>query len=228
MYHKPSNKEFRKAFDSIAENYDQVTNSYAVKKRIEFIQKYAKGRCLEVGAGTGEISKALLSKHKVVATDISPKMVNEIKKKLKIKAYVTDAQKLPFDDSSFDTIIAAEVIYYLDDPERFIQESHRTLKKKGRILLTSASKITEFYDRIRAFLRKLGFSSMYFADPNRQFMTTNKIKKLLEEKGFKIKNTEMAIILPFKTFDRLNRLLEKTLLKHLCSFIFIWAEKLPD
>lgn len=228
IYSKPSNKKFKQVFDSAADKYDEFTNSYSVQRRVEFIKKYANGKCLEIGAGSGEISKSLISSHEVVATDISPKMVEVIKNKLKIKAYASDAEKLPFKNSSFDTVVAAEVIYYLDHPEKFISEANRLLKSGGRILITSASKITEIYDRIRAMLRKIGFSSMYFEDPNRTFMSRHEIEKLLVDNGFKIKKTQMAILLPFKIFDQINRLLEKTPLKYLGCFIFVYAKKLQS
>lgn len=225
MTDKPSNSQFARVFDRIAPKYDKVTNSYAVSRRISFITKYAKGKCLEVGAGSGEISKSLLSKHEVIATDISPKMVDVIKKKLKIKTFVCDAEKLPFKNSSFDTVIASETIYYLDHPESFVKESFRVLKNNGKIIITSASKITEAYDRIRTMLRKVGFGLMYFDDKNRKFMSLKEIGDLLINNGFKVKKNEMAILLPLRSFDKINRLLEKTLLKCFCGFIFIYGEK---
>lgn len=226
MYKKPSNREFKKVFDSVAKNYDKVLNQYAIERRIEFIEKYAEGDCLEVGAGNGEISKHLIDKnHKVVATDISQKMVKVIKEKLKIKAYVCDAEKLPFDNNSFDTVVAAEVIYYLDHPEKFIKEARRVLRKNGSLIISSASKITEYYDDVRSLLRKIGISSMYFNDPNREFMSLNLLKKLLTEGGFRIKKSQMAIIIPFKLFDQLNHFFEKTPLRIFSSFIFIYAQK---
>jgi len=78
---KPKNAEIRDIFDTVASRYDSVTNSYALSRRIEFILRYAKGDCLEVGTGAGEIARALASKHKITATDISPNMVSEARKK---------------------------------------------------------------------------------------------------------------------------------------------------
>lgn len=226
MYKKPSNREFKKVFDSIANTYDKVLNQYAVERRVEFIKKYAKGVCLEVGAGNGEISRQLIAKkHKVVATDISPKMVDVIRKNLKIKAVVCDAEKLPFDNNSFDTVVAAELIYYLDHPEKFVKEARRVLRKNGRLIISSASKITEFYDIARSLLRKIGISSMYFDDPNRKFVSLNQLQKVLTEGGFRIKKSQTAIIIPFKLFDPINRFLEKTPLRIFSSFIFIYAQK---
>ena len=225
MLKKYANKDFGKIFDSVAERYDKISNDYAVSRRIEFFRKWAKGKCLEVGVGSREITKALLNQHEVMATDISPEMIKVVKKKLGIKAYVADAEKLPFKDKIFDTIIAAEMIYYLDQPEAFLAEGNRVLKNKGRLLISSATKIAEIYDTLRAILRKLGFSGMYFDDKNRQFMDTKQITVLLQQNGFRIKRTEKTIVLPFKIFDPVNRFLEKTPLKYLSSFIYVYAEK---
>lgn len=225
MAHKPTNKEFKRIFDKVAPKYDAISNQYAVSRRIDFFKKWAKGKCLEVGAGSGEMSKALLDKHEVVATDISAEMINLVKKKLGIKTYVSDAEKLPFKNNSFDTIIAAEMIYYLDHPKSFVAESQRVLKKNGRLLISSATKIAEIYDKLRAILRKLGLSGMYFDDQNRRFMSPKQIITLLQQNGFQIRRTKRIIIFPFKIFDPINRFLEKTPLKYLSSFIFVYAEK---
>ena len=132
---KPTNKEFARIFDTAASSYDEMSNPYAVGRRKEFFLKYAKGDVLEVGAGSGEISLALKQAgHEVVATDISPNMVAEIQKK-GIEAKVCDSETLPFPDSSFDTIISSEHIYYLDHPEKFIVEAKRVLRLGGRLLI---------------------------------------------------------------------------------------------
>jgi len=80
MLKKYANKDFGKIFDSVAERYDKISNDYAVSRRIEFFRKWAKGKCLEVGVGSGEIAKALLNQHEVMATDISPEMIKVVKK----------------------------------------------------------------------------------------------------------------------------------------------------
>lgn len=223
---KPTNTEFREIFDSAAKNFDTISSAYAVSRRCEFFLAKAKGDCLEVGAGTGEISKALGAHgHRVVATDISPKMVEEIKKK-GIETVVSDAEYLPFPDASFDTIVGAEMIYYLDHPENFIKESYRILKPGGEFLLSSANSRARFYDYLRTFLRLLGFGGMYFDDPNREFMTEKKLRALLKGGGFQIKEMKTIMPLPAGFFDILNRLLEKTPLRYFGIFILMQAKKL--
>ncbi len=225
MFRKPSNEQFAAIFDKIAPRYDKILNRYATSRRVESINRNAYGKCLEVGAGTGTISKALSKNHPVTATDISPQMVKLIKKTSNIKAYVCDAENLPFKNSEFDTVIATEVIYYLDNPEKFFREARRVLKPKGRLILTCSAKITEAYDRLRALLRQAGFKAMYFDDKNRRFVSTKQLETWLKQTGFKIKRMDRAILFPWAAFDPLNRALEKTFLKHLCVFIFVYAEK---
>ena len=223
---KPKNSEFAGIFNFAASSYDEITNAYAVSRRREFFLNRARGECLEVGAGTGEMSYALVrAGRNVVATDISPNMVLEIKKKLGIKAVVCDAERLPFPDSSFDTVLGAEMIYYLDHPEKFLREARRVLRPGGQLLLSSANNTTKIYDRARAFLRTLGIGHMYFDDKIREFVTAKKLKTLLASAGFRVVEVRKIMVLPFGFFDWLNRLLEHIPLKHFGIFILVRAEK---
>lgn len=224
MYSKPTNSEFGKIFDTVSEQYDTVFNHYVVTRRINFFKRFAKGKCLDVGAGTGEVSKSLNENFSVVATDISEGMVRELKKK-GIEAVVCDAQRLLFNKESFDTIIGSELIYYLDNPSAFIKECKRVLKNDGLLLLSSANTTTQIYDKLRSLLRSLGFKHMYFDDQNRKFMSLSNIRSLLEKEGFRLIKHSKIILLPFSTFDWLNKILEQTPLSQFASFILVAAQK---
>ena len=226
---KPSNEEIKTLFDAVAPRYDAITHSYALRRRVEFFVHHAQGDCLEVGAGTGEIAKALKQRgHHVMATDISPQMVSQIRNKLGIEAFVCDAESLPFSDASFNTVIGAEMIYYLDYPDRFLSEAYRVLRPNGRLLLSSANaSIARFYDRLRALLRAMGIGrGTYFDDPVRQFPTPKELTRLLQDAGFEIHTIQKTVVLPVGALDWLNRISEKTLLKHFGVFLFVTAEKI--
>ncbi|MEK7642981.1 MAG: class I SAM-dependent methyltransferase [Patescibacteria group bacterium] len=223
---KPTNTEIAQVFDRIAGRYDQITNQYALDRRREFIVAQAFGDCLEVGAGTGEIARFLTARHRVVVTDISSKMVEELKQKFDIDGVVADAEHLPFESGSFDTVIATEVIYYLDHPEKFIDEAYRVLRPGGRLLIVSATTITRLFDGLRWVLRKLGVGHMYFDDPVHGFFSTRRLRDLIGHGGFHIPILERAIIVPFVFADSLNRVLEKIpLVKYFGIFVYIRAEK---
>ena len=51
-----------------------------------------------------------------------------------------DAHYLPFNDRCFDVVILFEAIYYLSQPESFLQECRRLLRPEGVLLVCSANK----------------------------------------------------------------------------------------
>ena len=224
--HKSSNRQFAQIFDDVATRYNEMSNPYLVSLRKNILGNWAAGKCLEVGAGTGEISKHLAQNHDVIATDIAPAMVEEIKKH-GIEAYVCDAEKLPFENNSFDSVIAAEMLFYLDNPDNFLSEAYRVLKPEGRLLMSCASNFpVKFYDKLRSLLRTIGISKgMYFEDTLREFMTPSKLKTILARHNFETIEIKKTPILPISFFDSLNRFLEKTPLKSLGIFIFVLAKK---
>lgn len=49
------------------------------------------------------------------------------------KAIKANMQKLPFKEGSADCIYSINAVYHVDSPEAVIRESHRVLKKGGRL-----------------------------------------------------------------------------------------------
>ncbi|MEK7151737.1 MAG: methyltransferase domain-containing protein [Patescibacteria group bacterium] len=222
-----SNEKFKQVFDIAAPEYDATSNPFMVHTRKIIFDQWAAGRCLEVGAGTGEISKFLSNKRGgVVATDISPKMVQQMKKR-GIEAYECDAENLPFSDNSFDSVISAEMLFYLDNPDNFLKEAYRVLRPEGRLLISCASNFPmKFYDKIRSALRSFGIKKWTCCDdPLKDFMTTPKLKAMLIRNGFNIVEEKKAPIFPFAALNSLNRIFAKTPLRHFGIFIFVYAQK---
>ena len=222
---KPTNAEFKVIFDSVADRYDAISNPYAVRRRLEFFVSRAIGDVLEVGAGTGETAHALKEKEfNVIGTDNSPLMVTEMKKK-GVDARECDAETLPFQDKSFDTIVGGEMIYYLDEPERFLKEAYRVLRSGGKFLLSSANNTTRFYDRLRAVLRVLRIGQTYFDDKTRTFVTTRDLINLVTKAGFRDVCVNNIMPIPVEFLDPLNRVLERTPLRYASIFLFLSAKK---
>ena len=216
----PSNLEFQKRFDSIAEDYEEISNQYTIERRIESFKKDSNGLVLEVGSGTGVVTEFVTCT--VICTDISFKMCKQAKTKRPL-VVCCDAEMLPFRENLFDTIISAEMIYYLENPEIFISYSRKILKKNGKLLISMANHDMAIVDKIRSLLRSMGLRRTYFNDGLKEFMRIEHLRSLLNKYNFKINSIEKKVIFPSRFLDKINRVLEKSPLNYFCIFIIIKA-----
>lgn len=70
-----------------------------------------------------------------------------------------DAQNIPFQDGSFDTVILYEAIYYLEDCASFARECFRVLRPRGTLLLCTANRDLPDFN-------PSPFSHKYFSPPD--------------------------------------------------------------
>ena len=130
-------------------------------------------KVLIVGAGTGLDLEFLPNDCEIVATDITPSMIERIKKRNKtlnrqVQTMVMDGQALEFADNSFDKIILHLILAVIPDPIACIKESERVLKHGGQIVVFDKfvrknSKIS----RMRRFANLL--TNLVFSDITRDF-----------------------------------------------------------
>ena len=92
---------------------------------------------LELGCGTGSMWRgaALPAGCRLVLTDFSEGMLEEARANtahLPGTAYrQADAQEIPFDDDSFDVVIANMMLYHVSDIQRALREIRRVLRPDG-------------------------------------------------------------------------------------------------
>jgi len=97
-------------------------------------------KVLDVGAGTGTLSKQLVQRvdaANLTLIDQSPHMLEQAKAKPELMAstfVLADAHELPFDDASFDRVVSSGVIYYFPDPVRALREQLRVTRPGGVVL----------------------------------------------------------------------------------------------
>ena len=118
-------------------NYVHWTNYFSILKHIKPEEKV-----LEVGCGEGILSILAAKKGaKVTAIDISEPNLQAAKKYAlneslnDIEFIEADAENLPFEDNSFDTGIADNVLEHLPSFERGLAEIKRVTKKRAIIAL---------------------------------------------------------------------------------------------
>jgi SAM-dependent methyltransferase len=118
---------------------------------------------LDAGAGHGALAKRLHEAgFRVSACDFRPEQFRYDQVECR-KADLTD--RLPYDDASFDYVIAVEVMEHLPDHDRFFHEVGRVLKRGGR-LVVSTPNILSLKSRLR-FLLSGFFYSFKPIEPDR-------------------------------------------------------------
>jgi ubiquinone/menaquinone biosynthesis C-methylase UbiE len=100
---------------------------------------------LDVGCGPGYVSAAAAERGaKPIGLDFSAEMIAIAKKMWpRIEFREGDAQNLPFDDASFERVVANFALLHLANPERAMEEAARVLKPGGRFGFTTWAKISE-------------------------------------------------------------------------------------
>ena len=95
---------------------------------------------LECACGTGLLTGVIAPRcRRLIATDLSVKMLARAKKKYGRYPSVTFAQaditRLAYPDGQFDAVVAANVIHLLDDPYQALRELDRVCRPGGRIII---------------------------------------------------------------------------------------------
>ena len=127
------------------------------RKYINKILKYLKkgATILDVGCGVGQVSNFLASKgYEVIGIDLSPLFVKEAKKTGKAKFKAMDSTDLIFKDNTFDSIISAETLEHIPNPEKALKELCRVLKKSGILVLRYPNKISPLNNLLIRITRK--------------------------------------------------------------------------
>jgi ubiquinone/menaquinone biosynthesis C-methylase UbiE len=99
---------------------------------------------LELGCGTGffllNLAQAgVLSRTGGHVTDISPGMVEVAVRNaeglgLRVEGRVADAERLPYDDATFDLVVGHAVLHHIPDVELALREVLRVLRPGGRFV----------------------------------------------------------------------------------------------
>jgi ubiquinone/menaquinone biosynthesis C-methylase UbiE len=91
---------------------------------------------LDIGCGTGAMSKKLAEWGTVVSADFSPLALSFSRRRHLTRLCAADAMRLPFRDASFDLVIALDILEHLPDDQAALNEFHRILKPGGRVIAT--------------------------------------------------------------------------------------------
>ncbi len=133
--------------ERIFPNLLNVTTSFFEEDRRALFGS-ASGRVLELGVGTGvSLEHYPGSVTELVAIDPEHGMLRRSRDRVRalerrpgglpfrVRLQRADAEALPYDDDSFDTVVAALTLCTIPDPDRAAAEMRRVLRPTGRLLV---------------------------------------------------------------------------------------------
>ena len=137
----------QKLFSEVSKKYDLMndimsfgTHRLWKKRLIEIMNINSKDKIIDVGSGTGDLTKIILKENKnalIYSVDLNLEMLNEAKKqfnnqqKEKIKFINANAENLPFENNFFDKYVISFCLRNITYIEKALHESFRILKPGG-------------------------------------------------------------------------------------------------
>ncbi|MBK8567755.1 MAG: class I SAM-dependent methyltransferase [Saprospiraceae bacterium] len=156
---------------------------------------------LDVGCGAGfplyELANRLDATCQLTGLDPWEAGVERAKWKLahhqllpKVEVLLGDAAKLPFPDKQFDLITCNLGINNFDDPAAVVKECYRTMKRDGRLCLTTnvEGHFREFYSVYETVLKELGMEELLptLKASEQRRGTDETVRDLLEDARFNV------------------------------------------
>jgi ubiquinone/menaquinone biosynthesis C-methylase UbiE/DNA-binding transcriptional ArsR family regulator len=156
-------------FARVAADWDRIRSLHVPEAKVEAAIAEVVGArpvqaFLDLGTGTGRMLQLLAPKaSRAVGIDASHAMLSVARANLE-KAGVNvllkqgDIHALPVERNAFDLVLVHQVLHYLDDPARAIQEAASVLAPGGRLLVVDFAPHNLEFLRDEHAHRRLGFA----------------------------------------------------------------------
>ncbi len=156
-----------RAFTAFYDRAMKATEEAGMREKRREVLAGAKGRTIDIGAGTGlnlplfppEVSELVLA-------EPDPHMLKQLRSKVpgsgrEASVVQAPAEKLPFEDDSFDTAVFTLVLCTVPDPAAALAEAARLLRPGGKLLFLEHVRskdpgLARWQDRLEGPWRFLG------------------------------------------------------------------------
>ena len=157
-------------------------------------------RILDVGCGTGANLLMLSQFGDAEGVDLSEDALAFCRERGLEKVKLGAAEKLPYDDGTFDLVTALDVVEHLDDDLAGLREMQRVLRPGGRVLLF-----------VPTFMFLWGLQDD--VSNHRRRYRLPELRRVLEQAGFEVERTTYANITFFLPILLARKLMRVTGIK---------------
>ncbi|MGH3862343.1 class I SAM-dependent methyltransferase [Actinokineospora sp.] len=187
-------------------SYDERCIDYATGrfKAVAGDKEWPYETAMELGSGTGFFLLNLMQGgviKKGSVTDLSPGMVevalrNAESLGLDVDGRVADAERIPYEDNSFDLVIGHAVLHHIPDIPAAFREIQRVLKPGGRFVF--AGEPTKIGDR---YARKLGQATWWLTTNVTKLSALSSWRRPQEELDESSRAAALEAVVDIHTFD---------------------------
>jgi arsenite methyltransferase len=208
-----------KAYNLAAAGYDKLALQFFPRtaRRLVKLAHIREGEhVLDVGTGTGAAAFAAAENvgrtGKVVGVDIGEEILTQARQKLEsepqqsISFALSDMEQLRFTDASFDVVLSASTLFFLQDMSAGLREWQRVLKPGGRVAVSGYGEaafrpMSDLFEaRIRSYGVKFAsnvrpFSWQRLTDPEQYLLLFRNVgmsgtEVFVEQFGYYLKNAD--------------------------------------
>ncbi|MBA7519835.1 hypothetical protein ES705_11923 [subsurface metagenome] len=186
-------------FDKYFTEYEQWFDDYyfVYLSEVEAIRRVlpTEGRGVEIGVGSGLFASAV-----GITEGCDPSATMRAKAiERGIRAIEGIAERLPYEDKSFDYALMVTTICFVDDPQQSIHEIHRILKPHGELIIGFVDKDSPIGLEYLKYKEK----SLFYKDAT--FYSAENIYKLLWENDFTIEKTYQTVFGTLKQVKEIQK-----------------------
>lgn len=146
-----SEGEAKDFFNQVASEWEKISSNYydeSIKNKLISTGILKPDiTVVDLGAGDGYLSRCIaMYVKKVIAIDISGKMLKELEKKASESGinniYTLEANGLdvPIEDSSIDLVCGSMYLHHIEEPEMAVREMSRIIKPSGSVFIADFAK----------------------------------------------------------------------------------------
>lgn len=175
----------------------QVTDALERQLLFELLGPVAGKTLLDVGCGDGMLAAELARRGAIVTgLDADPRMVAAAQRRLEsertqLRLIEGQAEHLPFNNESFDYVVAVTVLCFVRDAEQAVTEMARVLKPGGRLVIGELGRLSlwAMHRRVRGWLGNVTWRAA-------KFRAASELRRLAEVAGLTVVEVRGAVHYP--------------------------------